>query len=54
MAPRLTIKTSGRGLERVVIHTAADRPADDGIALLARVLPALRELDRCARSRRGR
>lgn len=47
---RLTISTSSRGLERVVVHVPAGGPAGAGLALLRRVLPALSILDQQARS----
>jgi hypothetical protein len=47
--PTLKIQASRRGLERVVVQTERSDPADAGLALLQRVLPALAALDRQAR-----
>lgn len=48
--PELTIHASRRGIARVVVYAGANQTHDAGLALLQRVLPALADLDRQARS----
>lgn len=47
--PKLTIRASRLGVERVIVHTDPDGPADEGLALLRRALPSLANLDRRVR-----
>lgn len=42
--------TEGKGLERIVVRVDRSAPADGGLALLGRILPAARELDRQSRT----
>jgi hypothetical protein len=52
MDPKIAIEVSEHGLSRVRIQTDASAPADAGLDLLRRLLPALRALDRRSRQRR--
>ncbi len=51
--PELTIEASARGVERAIITTEPGRRGE-GVALLERVLPALRNLDRLIRQGAGK